>query len=217
MTKKRASNKRKWPSELKGPFPMRELEDQAIEAAGELDNSEHLYTRFLRELWKAKTKQRVALIVQFFNKPWPQNEDGWLELIFLICARFEAPGFRSGQPGARKKWGGGQNARLFADVMSVTNRKKIKAYPAVKYITANSEEFLNRYSKYQGETRTKTLYDQFLRAKKVFDRTEHVDRLSGRPLSRKAAIKQEIEFYSVEAHRKHKHQITQKSGKPKNP
>jgi hypothetical protein len=96
-----------------------------------------------------------------------------------------------------------QNARLFADVMSITTKRELKAYPAVQYLTENPEEFLNRYSEYKGKTKTKTLYDQFLRAKKRFDRTEHAD-FYGQRLSRKAAIKQKIDSYSAQADRKHK-------------
>jgi len=202
------SRKRSWPPELKGPFPVQELEDQATEAAGDAGNAEQLYTQYLRKLREAETKRRVALIARFFGKPWPQSEDEWLELILLICAGFEAPGFQSGLPGAPKKWGSLQNARLFADVMSIATKRKLKAYPAVQYLTENPEEFLNRYSEYEGKTKTKTLYDQFLRAKKRFDRIEHTDRRYGQRLSRKAAIKQEIDFYSAQADRKHKHQIT---------
>jgi hypothetical protein len=211
------SKKRNWPPELKGPFPMQQLMDQADKVAWETGQPEEVYKHHLRKLWESQTKRRVALIAQFFGKTWPQSEDEWLELIFLICAGFEAPGFQSGLAGAPKKWGSLQNARLFADVMSITTKRKLKAYPAVKYLTENPEEFLNRYSQYKGKTKTKTLYDQFLRAKKLFDRTEHTEGLYGQPLSRKAAIKQEIDFYSAQADRKHEHQITQKSGKPKNP
>ena len=104
MSRKR-SRKRNWPPELKGPFPMQQLEDQAMETAGDAGNADQLYTQCLRELWEAETKRRVTLVAKFFGKPWPQGEGEWLELIFLICAGFEAPGFQSGLAGASKKMG----------------------------------------------------------------------------------------------------------------
>src|SRR6476660_3704714 len=104
MSKKRKSKKRKWPLELKGPFPVQDVEDEAREAAEKTGNPEELYTRYLRESWVAENKRRVAVIAQFFNEPWPQSENDWLELIYLICTSFEAPGFQSGLPGASKEW-----------------------------------------------------------------------------------------------------------------
>jgi hypothetical protein len=132
---------------------MQELEDQAMVAAGEAGNSEQVYARFIRELWEAETKRRVALIAQFFNKPWPKREDEWLELIFLICARFEAQGFQSGLAGAPKKWSAAANRRLFADVMSVVAKQKRPSdRAAVKYIFDHPPKFLDRYSKYTFNT-----------------------------------------------------------------
>jgi hypothetical protein len=58
MSKKRISKKRKWPSELKGPFPMQELENQANEATWEAGDWEQLYPWYLRKLWEAETKRR---------------------------------------------------------------------------------------------------------------------------------------------------------------
>jgi hypothetical protein len=209
MSKKRKSKKRKWPSELKGPFPMQKLEHQAMEEAGEASNAEELYKIIIRELWEAETKQRVARIAQFFNEPWPQREDEWLELIFLICAGFEAPGFQSGRPGAPKKWGGWQNARLFADVMSYATRTGHSELAAVKDIVKRPDKYLNRYSKYI--KKPKTLHRQFLRAKKDFEKLDCTDVSFLRLLSPAEKIKQQIDFYSAEAEKKRRNQSAQKS------
>jgi hypothetical protein len=212
MTKKR--KKRRWPPELKGPFPLQKFYEQAEYAFCDVpdpDHAAHLINKEVRRLWEAEAKRRVSLLSRvLFRKPWPENEVSWLELIFKVCAHLEAPGFKiQAKSGRHRKWGGWQNARLFADVMTITTKRQISEYAAVAHITKNPQEFLDRYNEYKGKT--KTLYDQFLRAKKAFDQTEHTDRLNGQPLNRTAAIKQEIDFYSAQADRKHEHQITQKS------
>jgi hypothetical protein len=204
------SKKRNWPPELKGPFPMQQLEDQAHEVADETGQQEQVYTSHLRELWEAETRRRVALIAQFFGKPWPQGEIDWLELVFQLCVACEAPGFTEQirPAGAPKRWSNLQNRRLFADVMSVVTETKLSAYAAVRHLTSNPNKFLNRYVKYTGKP--KTLHRQFVRAKTYFeklDRTHPGPALW--PMSRDEMIKHMIDTYSAEAEVK-RSRITQK-------
>jgi hypothetical protein len=214
------SKKRNWPPELKGPFPMKQLEHQANEVAWETRQPEQ-YNHSLRELWEKETRQRVALIAQFFDEPWPQSEEDWLELIFLICTTFEAPGFQSRRLGAHEKWDDVANARLFADVMSVVvKQERPSEHEAVKRIVSNPTKFLNRYSKYK----FLTLHRQFLRAKRQFEQKDRALRddgddptdRSGRIMSRDEVIRREIDLCSAEAYRKRRAQIAQKSATPKN-
>jgi hypothetical protein len=194
--KKAMSKKRKWPAELEGPFPIQKLEHDAIEAAGEAGNSEQLYTQYLRKFWETEAKRRVALIAQFFNKPWPQSEEGWLEIVFLNCSGFEAPGFQSGLPGAPEKWTRAANRRLFADVMSVVAKQKMPSErAAVKSIFDHPSKFLDRYSKYT----FLTLHRQFQRVKREFEKNDRALRKEGldptdqwgRIMSRDDVIRQE--------------------------
>jgi len=201
------SRKRSWPPELKGPFPMQQLEDQAMEAAAGAGNAEQLYTQCLRELWEAETKRRVSLTVQCFDRQWPKSETDWLELSFLLCRTFNAPGFQLRGGGAPQVWDRLKNRQLFADVMYVVTEKRLKKHAAVWHIARNPKKFLGRYANYPGGT----LYRQFLRAKKHFDKLDRTDRLSGLPLTESGMIKQQIEFFSAEAERKRRSQATQKS------
>jgi hypothetical protein len=216
MTKKQTSKKRKWPSELKGPFPMQQLIDQAKEKfcdVTEPEQEEALIQNYVRRHWETETKRRVELLAQFFGEPWPQSEVDWLELIYLICNCCGAPGFqdqnkKSGRP---KEW---ENRALFADVMSVVaTMARPSRKGAVEYITRNPGRFLNRYS----GVPWKTLHRQFLRAQKEF---EEIDRTHPGPrlwiMSRDEMIKHLIDTYSAEAEAKRRGQVAQKSVKPKN-
>ena len=82
---------------------------------------------------------------------------------------------------------------------------------AIQHITKNPKKFLNRYDKVKEST---TLHRQFLRAKKVFEESDHITGLL--LLSRDQMIKHEINFHSAEAERKRGNQITQKSVPHKN-
>jgi hypothetical protein len=189
---------------------MEELKRQAEEA---FDNpaQQEVYDLELAERWEAETKRRVALIAEFFNEPWPNSEMGWLRLIFLICAAFEAPGFQSRRPGASKKWDRLANLKLFADVMSVVAKLKIPSeYAAVKHIVTNPAKFLNRYSKYKDKVGVTTLYRQFVRANQEFEKNDRALRDAGedptdrwgRVMSRDDVIQSKINFYSAEASRR---------------
>ena len=191
---------------------MQQLEDQAHEVADETGQQEHVYTTHLRELWEAETRRRVALIAQFFGKPWPQGEVDWLELVFQLCVACEAPGFTEQirPAGAPKSWSNLQNRQLFADVMSViAKQKRPSANAAVKYIVDKPTKFLNRYSKYK----VKTLHRQFLRAKRNFE--EQFDKSGLAPRGtwfkrRDDAIRYDVEHYSAEAYRSRRSPVTQK-------
>jgi hypothetical protein len=199
------SKKRNWPLELKGPFPLQKMYDQAREAAADIGDPEHEdfeIKKDVRRLALAETKKRVALLANFFGLKWPGSEDGWLQLIFKICAGCEAPGFKVARKiaGAPKKWYI-RNTGLFADVMSVVaKQKRPSEHAAVKHIVDNPTKFLNRYRKYK----VKTLHRQFLRAKRSFE--EQFDGgcfapRDGRFLRREDAIRYDIEHYSAEAYR----------------
>jgi hypothetical protein len=202
--------KRNWPPGLKGPFPMQELEQQAWEETEQQSSDPDMaYPHFLRKRWEAETKRRVALIAQFFDEPWPQSENDWLELIFIICTTFEAPGFQSGLPGASKKWHWQASEGLFADVMSVVvKHKRLSEYAAVKHIISNPSKFLNRYSKYK----LKTLHRRFQRAKQQFEQNDRALRDEGlETMSRDEVIWHKIDLFSAEAHRNRTKRIAQKS------
>jgi hypothetical protein len=96
--KRRVASDRSWPPELKGPFPMQEIIDQATEANPILDTEDEdsyfnmqeqqafYIDRDVRRLALAEIRRRVELLAHFFDLKWPENEDGWLELIFEACA-----------------------------------------------------------------------------------------------------------------------------------
>jgi hypothetical protein len=122
--KRRVAPGRDWPSELKGPFPMQEIIDQATEAhpIPATDEDSHFnmeeqqafyVNRDARRLALAEIKRRVALLADSFGMRWPENEDGWLELIFDAFERCEAPGFKvqAKTAGAPEKWSSWKNAQ----------------------------------------------------------------------------------------------------------
>jgi hypothetical protein len=213
--KRRVASDRSWPPELKGPFPMQEIIDQATEANPIPDTEdEDSYFNMqeqqafyidcdVRRLALAEIKKRVALLAHFFGLKWPENEDDWLALLFEACVRCKAPGFRiPKKAGAHKKWDRFKNRQLFADVMSIAMKRRDKSeHAAVKQIARDPRPFLKRYLKYIG--RPETLHRQFLRAKEEFERLERIDYSSGsflpRPINRDDMIRQFIDSYSAEA------------------
>jgi hypothetical protein len=197
MMSRNRKRKHSWPPDLKGPFPMQQLKDDADQLAMQAGRSD-VYTRYLRELWEEETKRRVALIAQFFGRQWPQKEIEWLALIFQICKSCEAPGFKEQgrAAGAPEKWDFTKNRCLYADVMFVVAKTRRSELAAIKHIAENPTNFLNRYAEYA--KKPKTLHRQFLRAKKE---VEQMGFMFGN-LSRAALIKFQIDNYSAEAYRK---------------
>ena len=190
---------------------MQEIIDQATEAhpIPATDEDSHFnmeeqqafyVNRDARQLALAEIKRRVALLADSFGMRWPENEDGWLELIFDAFERCEAPGFKvqAKTAGAPEKWSSWKNAQLFADVRSVVTKTGLSESAAVNYIATNPKKFLDRYNE-----KYTTLRRQFLRAKNEF---EELDRTHPGPvlwlMIRKEMIKHMIDSYSAEAERK---------------
>ena len=173
--KRRVASDRSWPPELKGPFPWQQLNDKAAKRFRDVEDIEQanaLWDSYVKELRERETRQRVALLAKFFGRPWPQSEVDWLRLIFKVCTYFEVPGFRiRKKAGAPEKWGTLQNRQLFADVMSYVTKTGKSENAAIQHITKNPKKFLNRYDKVKEST---TLHRQFLRAKKVFEESDHI-------------------------------------------
>jgi hypothetical protein len=209
--KRRVAPGRDWPSELKGPFPWKRLKKQVAERFPDVDADSdeqqiELMERYAKELREGKAKQRVAQLAKFFGISWPQSETDWLRLIFMVCARFEVPGFKPERAGAPKKWSSWKNSQLFADVMSVVTKTGLSENAAVKHIATNPKKFLDRYNK-----KHSTLRRQFLRAKTEF---EALDRFHPGPVfrfwSRDEMIKNIIDSYSAEAEVKRRGPVAQK-------
>jgi hypothetical protein len=220
MSKKRGATDRAWPPELKGPFPMRQLKDQAREkydvdgilTVGD-DSPDALTQSYAKELIEREARRRLELLAKFFGRPWPQSEVDWVRFVFLVCRYFEVPGFRmqGKSAGAPKKWGR-KNHMLFADVMSVVAKmSRPSEVEAVRRIARDPERFLNRYSSVKN---SKTLHRQFLRAKNEFNEFEELDRIY--LMSRDEMIEHLIDSYSAEAEVKRRGRVAQKSVKPKN-
>jgi hypothetical protein len=216
--KRRVASDRSWPPELKGPFPMQEIRDQATEAnpLPDADDEESYLTmqeqqafdidRDVRRLALVEIKKRVALLAHYFGLKWPENEEDWLELLFEACRRCKAPGFKvPKKAGAHKKWHSLKNKQLFADVMSIAKKRKDESEnAAVEQIARDPKPFLKRYLKYMGKA--PTLHRQFLRAKDEFERLERMDYASDgslpRPINRDEMVQQIIDTYSAEAERR---------------
>jgi hypothetical protein len=221
--KRRVAPGRDWPSELKGPFPWKRLKKQVAERFPDVDEDSdeqqiELMERYAKELREVEAKQRVAQLAKFFGISWPQSETDWLRLIFMVCARFEVPGFKlQRKAGAHEKWISRKNQMLFADVMSVVAKmSRPSEVEAVRRIFGDPEKFLNRYSSVK---KWRTLHRQFLRAKNEFEELDRIHPGPGswfRLWSRDEMIKNIIDSYSAEAEKKRRGRVAQKSVPHKN-
>ena len=140
---------REWPADLKKPLNLQR-------SRGDDD--------FVTE-YVIECHRRIRLLFDFFGLH--AKHGGWEHLIVLLCNYWDIPGFKlSGlRRGAPKRWTDTKNCELFADVMALVLKSHISAHGACGYIFKHSAKYGGRYS----NIKSKTLYRQFLRAKKLIE------------------------------------------------
>ena len=160
------AKKIEWPVELRQPFPsFSQLTERArlLKPGGSL--AEVIGVEFFAEV-----KRRVIAMVGFVDpltEGPPATEREWLRFIYYLSLYCGIPGFQEAgrrKAGRPKKWTDEKRLQLFADVMSLVQRRRMTEHSACLYIASHPEHYLDRHP-----NDPKTLHREFQRAKNAFE------------------------------------------------